>query len=728
MTDVVVKHGREFEFDDGVPEDVRAKRIANWMRKNAPDELGDQTPAPKAPRSSGVLDNIWESLSTPAIKRDSPVAPSGSLRTHMASGPQRMSDPNFYRTLAQGAFPAADEAIAGIRSLAGTPYDTALSEERQGIKDYGDKYGEMDKIGTELLGTGLTLPFAAAATAPLKGTQALQWMLRNPWKSAVGTGATTGGAAGFAAGEGGPENRLDVAKDHAILGGGMGVLGHAGVRGVEKLSGWASGDNRVASLLRRKMAEREAMATSPTLPRDKHGNIDPETEQFTREGMTDLRRDMADQRGRLYTDPMLADALPNMTEQVLQKPGPQTAQLTRNLLKRQYDPTLPDVTAAAKSQRGRVENAFDLAFGADTFKHTDEQLLKTLRTNADAAFKPAYTHNIRSAEIDDALDRIRTLNPGVWTEAKKWADSERRSIGAIDVTGDLRSYNTQFLHDIKRSMDSALGEAGRLNPKFNDKPYLDAKIALNDAMKKENPLYKTAMERYGDDASHIGALKKGREEVFVPGSTDVTGGMDPTAIKAFLSDPTVTQAEKDLFKLGAARALRESTVGSGSKKYTHNWADFIGQPTTKERMESLLSDKLGSWDLLKSQLGKESQNYKQFSSALGNSRTNARKEMTKELDDVDIGRLAAGMSNPHAFGSVMTMVNMIKNKIDPGTRTAQRGAEILGRTGAGGNRSALRDIEDLLRAQDARRAAYGNRSAFAPAATAYAWPYREEQF
>lgn len=730
----VDKYGRTFQFEDNVPDDTRAKRIDNWMRQNAPDELQPAaSTTPQAPAKGGSNQNLASVARTLGM-------PLGALFAEAASpsGRDRLTDVNTYRTLAQGAIPFADEATAGVRSiLPGQPdYSTALAQERKGVKDYGDKYGEGDKIATELLGAGLGTAATLGVGSALQGARGLpwlakagEWMAANPWKSAIGTGAGSGAVAGFGAGEGGLGPRLESAKDNAALGAALGPLAYAGTRAVDKGMGWLSTDNRVADFLRRKLAsQREDVATSQTLPRTKTGDLDVNTPEFTDAAVHDLRTNMGNQRNRLYTDPMLADLLPGMTEQVLQKPGTQSEQLARNLVKRQFDDTLPATAQAAKSQRGRVENAFDLAFGADNFKKTDEQLLSTLRSNADAAFKPAYQSNIRSPEIDDALDRIRTLNPNIWTKAKSWADAERRPIGSIDVTGNLSNYNTQFLHDIKRSMDESLGEAGRMNPKFNDRPYLDAKVSLNNAMKDANPEYKTAMEQYGDDASRISALKKGREEAFPTGSVDVNGGMKGEDIKNYLADPAVTGAEKDLFKVGAARALRERVLASNSKKDTHNWADVIGNPETRDRMEGLLTDKLGSWDLLNAQLKKENENFKGAARAMGNSRTNARQEMSSELEGADMGRLAAGITNPTAYGNIMTMVKALTNKVNPAQQVRERTANLLGRTGAGGNRSALRDVESLLRAQDARRGNYSAIGSVAPSATAWAWPYREEQF
>lgn len=736
MSNTVTKYGRDFAFDEGTPEDVQNKRIDAWMRQNAPNELAapaDTTPALKSTAGSSKLDYVAD-----VLKR----VPHPLARTlgGALSGDSRYGDVNYYRTLAQGALPFSDEITAGARSMIpGQPdYSTALQQERQGVEDYGKKYGVGDKIATELGGAGLSAAATLGAGSLLQGSrlaQALPWLTRagewiaaNPWKSAPLVGGATGFGTGFGAGEGGLENRLKSGLENTETGAVLAPLAYAGVRGVEKGLGNLSANNRVADFLRgRLLSEREGLATSPTLPRTRAGNIDPNTPEFTNEAVANLRTNLNDQRNRLYTNPMLADLLPDTAETVLQKRGPQTEQLARTMMARQYDKNAPQVVANAMGQRGRVESAFDLAFGADNFRKTDDQLVAQMKANAKQLFEPAYQFNIRSPEIDDALDRIQTLNPGVWAKAKAWADADRRSIGNIDATGNLRSYNTQFLHDIKRSMDESLGAEKMANPKFNDVPYIKAKTDLNNAMKEQNGAYKMAMEQYGDDASLIDALKKGREEVFQPGSVDKTGGMNGEDIKTYLADASVPQAQKDLFKLGAARALRENTLASNAKKWTHNWADFVNNPETEDRMGALLTDKLGSWDLLRAQLKKESENYKGVSKAMGNSRTSARLAMQQELEDSGMGKIAAAATNPGAFGAVKNYADIIMNKIGMPNKIANRTAGLLGRQGAAGNRSSLNEIEALLRAQDARRALYGRAANVAPAIASYGWPFRSDE-
>ncbi len=100
-------------------------------------------------------------------------------------------------------------------------------------------------------------------------------------------------------------------------------------------------------------------------------------------------------------------------------PGKGTTELAESLLQRQYNKELPEAAARAEGQHGRVGKAFDTAFGRDMFQHSDEALLAQRRANAQQLYAPAYARNVRSAEIDDAMDRLNTLNPNILTTAQR---------------------------------------------------------------------------------------------------------------------------------------------------------------------------------------------------------------------------------------------------------------------------------------------------------------------
>jgi len=716
----VTKYGREFQFDDETPADVQEKRILNWMKQNAATELESEKPE----QPEGKKFNPKLAMAAQIALRGLPGA---DMLSRLPGVQNRLGDVNLYRTLAQGALPVADEAVAGVRSflpegMGGADYDTALGEERQGVKDYKEQYGPGEAMAIEALGAIGTLPIGGALMQGAKalpfagrGITALsRWAAANPWKSAPLIGGVTGAATGFASGENDFGERASNAAGMGLLGAGLGLGAHAAVQGVKTLSNLKA-DNAVANYLRKRIAGEK--------------NIDVNDPNFTDRARQTLRGEMRDQQNA-WTDPMLADLLPRTSEAVLQKPGKDTSNLANNILRRQVDRNLDFATMHGKSQHGRIEDAMDSAWGHDMFKANDEALIAARKQNADALFEPAYQMNIRTPEIDDALDRIRKLNPEIWKKAALEAETSRprRSVGPIDATGSLRSYNTQFLHDIKRKIDASIGAEKMLNPKFDDLPYINAKRDLNNAMKEANEPYKRAMAQYGDDSDRLAALKKGRDEVFVPGSVDNTGAMDEQMIRAYLQDPDIPQEAKDLFLTGAARSLRERVVESDSKKFGHNWAAFYDQPKLQKSVKALLDNKsIGAWDMFHNKLTKENENYKNLvTGALGNSKTAARLELMKELEGPNVGAVVNAAINPTSPSFLRQAWEAVSDKFNRSETVSNRVAEMLGRKGSAGNRSSLRDLENIMRGFDRRRDTYDRVSRAAPAAAAYVYPGREQ--
>src|SRR5262245_61681500 len=131
----VSRYGRDFSFDDDVSEAVQNERIKNWMQQHAASELESETP-PEAKHAESKSDPRLAKIAT-LLMMATPAAP--LMMT--PQGQQRVGDVNFYRTLAQGALPFADEAEAGVRSLLGEKYDDVLKEAREGVKAYEDKVG-----------------------------------------------------------------------------------------------------------------------------------------------------------------------------------------------------------------------------------------------------------------------------------------------------------------------------------------------------------------------------------------------------------------------------------------------------------------------------------------------------------------------------------------------------------------------------------------------------------
>jgi hypothetical protein len=731
----IKKYNREFEFDDETPADVQEKRILNWMKQNAATELESEKPE----QPEGKKFNPKLAMAAQIALRGLPGA---DMLSRLPGVQNRLGDVNLYRTLAQGALPVADEAVAGVRSflpegMGGADYSTALGEERQGVKDYKDQYGPGEAMAIEALGGIGALPIGGALMQGAKGlpvagrgiTALSRWAAANPWKSAPLIGGVTGAATGFASGENDFGERASNAAGMALLGAGLGLGAHSAVQGVKGVGNWASKDNAVANFLRSQIGIQR--------------NLDINNPNFTRDAMTGLRRDMKE-RQWLDTQPMAADLLPQTAESVFQKSGPDVANLADSVLKRQYNTAIDPKLAREAGQYGRVGDAMDMAWGRDMFKSTDEALLAARKQNADALFEPAYRMNIRGDLMDDALNDPYVR--GAWKDAVKKAEAQRRAIGPTDALGNVSSYNTEFLHDLKRSMDDSITAAMKSTDGQGPNTariIRESKERLNKAIMQNNEPYKRAMQQYGDDSTRLDALNKGRNEVFFSGSVDQTGAkprdvMDADAIRAYLSDPNIPQELKDLFQTGAARAYREKILGSDSGAFSHNWAKSIHKPKESGQVEALLDDKItalshgptiNAWTLFQKKMAKESENYKNLiNKGLGNSRTAVRESMKKDLEggDFNPGAIVSAFVNPTAPSTWREHGRLLLDKFSKEGAKVNTVADILGRRGNAGNRSSLNDIERLLQGFDRREATYDRVSRAAPAAAAYVYPGREQ--
>jgi len=736
----VTRYGRKFNFDEGTSEKVQEQRIRSWMEVNAPDELksGATTvaadkPAADKPAPPPDAPASYNPKLAAIARVATGVTPFGPILRALPSlgnaVDRRMGDVNFYRTIGQGVIPLADEGVAKVRSWmpGGPDYDTALEEERKGVRDYADKYGGVESALLQGAGALATIPLTMGAGAALQGTRGAlmagqlaskipmagkvaTWAANNPrWAqlaSNTGAGAVLGGAGGFGAGEEGFANRAENAGLGAVLGGGTGAgVTAAGRLGEHVYNAVKGGDNSVANYLRNRLvSERDTFRGNPAIDKIRRpdGTIDTSHPDFANIAGDDLAKALETQRIRSMQpggrDVMAADVLPRTAEGTMLKGGEDTGNLGRDIIKRHYDKDLPQDAARDQSQYGQVGKWFERAFGGKKFRDIDDQLISKRSAEAEAMFQPSYQHRIINNEIDDAVQRIRVIAPDVFEQAEKSARAARggpRDTGFIDRHGEYRNYNTQFLHDIKRLLDKKV--AGDIT--FDKVTALHAKDDLNKGMKLANPEYKAAMEKYGDTSDMIEALRKGKETVFGKEVHELDKGIGKQDIEAFLNDPNQSEAAKELFRIGGARALEQKLLGSDATKFSGNWADVLNNPNLEEKFQALIPPGSGvTWQHMRNQLNQLSDRHKMMANALGNSATAKRLEMSKELSNPSIlGDIVATAVNPSAPSTWRHWVSRLTNPEEHSRAVANKTAKILGQKGEAGNEAAVQQIRDLLR-------------------------------
>jgi hypothetical protein len=407
-------------------------------------------------------------------------------------------------------------------------------------------------------------------------------------------------------------------------------------------------------------------------------------------------------------------------------PGEEAGRLSKDLIKRQHDPTLPLDQQGPASQYGQVKDWFGRTFGTKDFRGTEAQLLNKLSTDAEAMFQPAYNQRIMSLPIDDAMERIKILAPDIIEQAEKSAAAARggpRDTGLQNRHGEYLNYNTQFLHDIKRLLDKRTKD-----PTFDTMTAMHAKSDLNKAMMDVNPEYKAAMEKYGDTSNHIEALRKGREDVFGKNVNELDKGMGRQDIDAFLNDPNNSDVEKSLFRIGGARSLESKLLGSDATKFTHNWADVMNNPNMMEKYQALLPPgKQAEWPHIVEQIRQLSDQNKLMNSALGNSKTAKRLQSIENMDDSGssvLSNIVGSAVNPSAPSGYRKWIDTITHPVPRRREVANEAAKILGQSGKAGNESGVDQIRSLLSQYQGREADWNTAKRLAPPTAAYLYPWR----
>lgn len=571
----------------------------------------------------------------------------GKVVPLVPEGKQAPTAKDYARFVAQGAGSSSDEAVAAIRSLLGDDYSEALKGEREGVHRVENELGFLGGLGVQLPGA-LAAGLLGAKARPLSRMlgptadkmlpRTTGFLRRHPTAEGALTGATYGAGSGFMAGENDFTDRAESGALGAGLGTLLGPLGALAPAGVGYLRDRFAGAGDRAKQYLAKQLQRS--------------NPDLTTADATKKIM-----DTLDERRKLGVPTMLADEFPEATEAVLQKPSTGGRQLNQDLRNRQFntelDKTNPDL-AKDTSQFGRVKEQIESRLGDGNYSEEEKKLVTELRKNAGEAYDKAYGTKVTSPELNKLIDH--PYGQQAWQEAADLAahDMPPRKLGTSirdagpEGKGLLSDYDVQHLHEMKKSLDRMLydpneGHAAKyLNPqtgKLNaeGRQLERYKNALNDEIKKLNIPYAEANAKYKDDLDVVKALRMGRDELFAPADK---GGLNGKALREFFNSADISDAEKDALRVGAARALISKTTEGQSKKFSHNWADFINNPEIEDRLQPLFQTQ-SHWRAFRDAIKAESEINKKASAATGNSRTNPRAEAVKDLEGDNAEALTA---------------------------------------------------------------------------------------
>jgi hypothetical protein len=456
----------------------------------------------------------------------------------------------------QGAtFGFGEEATAALRSLVGgTPYETALEQERANIAQYREQNplrsaafevaGAIPTtIGAALLTPATGGASAAAAAANAARVAGMGARVAQGARTGAITGTATGALQGFGEGEGGLSERLSSAAGGAALGGVAGGV----VGGVAPVV-----TDRVQA------AYRGIRGGAPEAER-RLGGIAPGT------AAADIEAAIKARQAGVPAQPVtLAERLgeQGMTaaEALAQAPGT-TRQTAADLLRARTAGAGDRVDAGLKAVFGDVEDAYERSLA--------------LRAQRQQDAIPAYDRAFASArpvaegELKDTIERIPTRYRN---RAERRAREEAQAAGqVVDFKG---APTARDLHYLKIGLDQEIdtlfrgGDVGAANLL---KPFRERIVGTLDDITTigGKSLYQEARALYAEPSALLRAQQLGKD-VFSPSMRpqdlrDRLAKMSPDELSEF-SNGLMARIREQISKVKGERNIVNSFFGDARQK------------------------------------------------------------------------------------------------------------------------------------------------------------------
>jgi hypothetical protein len=592
-----------------------------------------------------------EGVTVEDVRNFQPTTDSARSRGQSSGFGEFLSDAKGYLDgmTGQMTFGVGDEVGA-----AGAATGTAIREAFRGndpIEAFGERYderlgeirGENERFYDENPVASTVAQVAGGMTAaPTKSIGALAAFPK--WLRALGGGAVLGGGYGFAAGEGGLENRLESGAVGSAFGAGTaGVLGTAGAaaRGVGRFTGL----NAVPGMLVNRSPE---AGTARIVGRELASDNMTPKQLVTRMENLGPRATVADAaRENLQGAARAAASVPG---------APKTK---ANVLK-----------TRAAGETSRIGNAIGGVTDAapDDFFAAQQAAQNQLKTRATPLYQQAEAANpeIVSSTIDNILDTPTGKSAYRKALAQVKDDAVARgtpipgdkSLAVLDATkkilGDVETTARRTGASAKAS------SVGGLRRRLTE--------VLDEA--DETGAYKQARELWGSDKEVVEALDAGR----------AFGKLAPQEIKRTLEG--MSEAGRQAYREGAMRAIMdiaEKTKDGGSAANR-----IIGNKVSRDRLRAVLGDN-DAYNEVRRALTSEQRFAQTKNLVLGGSATARIAPEQQALTDT-AGRAGAIIGSGYVPGNPLTMAGVVRQmargavaKAMPETSSAM--ANLLFRTG-----------------------------------------------
>lgn len=546
------------------------------------------------------------------------------------------------RSAAAGlTFNFSDEALAGIRSLAGENYEEALADERRKLKAFQEQY-PIAGMATEVAGSLPTMLVPGLGAA--RGTA----MAGKLGSSVIKEGAKLGAKQGALGGLGEAEGGLDV---EGMMQRGKGAAAGAATGAV--VGGALSGLGEAAKGAYGAIKERFVPRISDDVAKAKV------LQDLERSGMTP-RQAQAEFEYLQSTGarPAYFDVNPSLgsrAEAVAQREGPAGERLVEDIYERQ------------RGQReriiGQARERFDQS---KAFYETADDAVEALRTKAKPLYEQAYQAKLpleTQYQLQSVMNDVVEAFPEAVNAARKLYAAERRTgdfkrVGtretakgdeAFDMIPQIRQwdYIMRGLGEVATNQTDAI--TGRITQLGSGAKNLRSQIAS--ILDKDVPEFAAARRQYAGDLEVRDALENARKEFL---------RVDPEELARRW--PNMSAAEKEAYRAGALKSIRDSLFRSGD--YT-DATKRIGQ-SVQDRREALniIIPEKASARLFQDYLEAEAKIAARAQKVSGGSQTARRGELKKDLDSgANLSALGvAGDIANSRYGTAMQKVfNIITN-------------------------------------------------------------------
>lgn len=540
------------------------------------------------------------------------------------------------REFAGGAtFEFGDEAEAAVRApFSDKSYEDLLKEIRQSRAQFTEAYPGT-ALGLNLAG-GVGSMLVPGAAAVGRGAQALTRIdtLASPLARTAASGALAGTVAGIGSGED-LGQRLQYGATGATLGGALGAGAHGigqgsrwvrdvfSERGSQAADAAANARNRAAEIISRRM--------------DSSGMDAVQARQ-----LADLER----QYGIEPTVGMLSPELARLTENVLGVPSDSRGDLARRLFEQQADAPR------------RVQERIQQSIPTPDYFASEEQIVNTLRENANAAYGAAYSvgeirdprimevlqdPDIRSAYADalgnvrrkqtEAMLRGEDPNQYKLRELFDVEFDEQGNVVGMSPTGQVIP-DMQTLDQIKQALDrrvTSLYSSGQGGAATALRGVRDAFVRRLDEVGP--PEYREARAQYKGDIEVRDALEQGRK----------ASTLRWQQVRKLAND--YTPGELAAFKTGYVQHLLQ---GFENTSRNRNFArELIEAPNRRKSLEALMDP--DEFKVFEAALRREAELFDTINRTTGGSQTFAR---AAERADIE---------NQIASGNIDTAVDLLLN-------------------------------------------------------------------